>query len=78
MKVHCPNCGRFVGSIYAEVAGIDKEIKKVYGICSKCGKVDVSSEDWMYEDFFPEELSTLTSEEFIELLKESEEKVIQR
>ena len=53
---HCP-CGRFVGHITAEVSvsGIDKKIVKVTEVCKKHGVVDVTDQDWIYEDFFPPE-----------------------
>ena len=54
-KYHCPECGKFVGDIRATVSGIDEDITKVTGVCKKHGKVDVTDQDWIYEDFFPEE-----------------------
>lgn len=51
--MNCPECGRFCGDItadYNEFAGITK----VHGLCARHGRVDLTNEDWCYEDFFPE------------------------
>jgi len=50
---HC-HCGRFVGNIKAKLTA-DNEITKVTGVCKKHGVVDVTDQEWCYEDFFPEE-----------------------
>ena len=53
----CPECGKFVKDVEAlveEVLFIDeKKITKVTGVCAKHGKVDLTNEDWSYEEFFP-------------------------
>lgn len=53
-RFHC-HCGRFVGNIKATIVGIDDRIIKVTGVCKKHGVVDITDQDWTYEDFFPEE-----------------------
>ena len=50
----CETCGRFVKSVVAEINGLG-DITKVKGFCSKCGEVDLTKGDWIYEDFFPED-----------------------
>ena len=52
--MQCPKCGKFVGNITAWVNGLD-EITKVEGDCKVHGTVDVTDQDWCYEQFFPPE-----------------------
>lgn len=47
---HCPKCGRFVKEISIFANGLD-EIVKVEGVCKKHGIVDVTNQDWDYDDF---------------------------
>lgn len=50
---HCPQCGRFCGQIkgYGNAWGL----VRVTGICKVHGEVDLTQQDWSYEDFFEEE-----------------------
>lgn len=49
---HCPVCGRFVGGI--EAMARDTGLAYVYGKCKRHGYVDITSQDWSWEDFFNE------------------------
>lgn len=51
MTIQCMKCGRFCGNVEATVNGFD-EIVKVEGDCSKCGHVDLTKSNWVYEDFY--------------------------
>jgi len=57
MTFNCPTCGRFCGKVVAILNGLE-EIKKVTGECSKCGDVDLTNCDWVYEDFVCGEASS--------------------
>jgi uncharacterized radical SAM superfamily Fe-S cluster-containing enzyme len=46
--MYCPKCGRFV-KVRATVNGFD-EIVKIVAKCKKHGKVDVSDQDYTYEE----------------------------
>lgn len=46
----CPHCGRFCKDVHAFKNGLGV-ISKVEGYCSKCGTVDLTNQDWDYEDF---------------------------
>ena len=48
MTMYCPKCGRFV-KVRATVNGFD-EIVKIDARCKKHGKVDVSDQDYTYEE----------------------------
>jgi len=48
----CPKCGRFCGDITAHL-NRDGAIRFVIGVCKKHGAVDLTDQDWCYEDFFP-------------------------
>lgn len=50
---HCPKCGKFCGDItgYGNCQGL----QKVTGVCKIHGKVDLSKQDWGFDDFFSEE-----------------------
>jgi hypothetical protein len=47
---HCPKCGRFCGSISAQLSP-DFGISAVRGKCSVHGTVDLTGQAWSYEDF---------------------------
>ena len=50
---NCPKCGRFVCQIKGLVrAGV---LEGVTGVCSTHGKVDLSHQDWGYEDFLADQ-----------------------
>lgn len=52
---HCPKCGRFCG----QITGYGNEIQglvRVTGICHQHGEVDLTKQEWIYDEFFgPEE-----------------------
>jgi hypothetical protein len=54
MVVKCLECGRFCKDVVATINGLG-DIIKVRGVCSKCGKVDLTNADWWYGDFYEEE-----------------------
>ena len=48
---HCPGCGRFCGGISAmghEMMGL----VGVTGICKTHGEVDLTGQEWSWDDFF--------------------------
>ncbi len=47
----CPECGRFIKDVVANINELTDEIEEVEGICSKHGKVNPT--DWECEDFYP-------------------------
>jgi hypothetical protein len=51
----CPKCGRFVGKITASINDRAGILFSVSGICKHHGEVDLTAQDWSYEDFEPEE-----------------------
>jgi len=48
--VNCPKCGKFVGNIEATRNGLEY-ITKVEGICKTHGKVDLTDQEWDYDEF---------------------------
>jgi len=50
---HCPKCGRFCGKIVGTIR--NEGLDKVTGICRMHGEVDLSDQDWGYEDFDEED-----------------------
>ena len=46
---HCPKCGRFCGQIVGTIR--NEGLVKVTGECRAHGEVDLSDQDWGYEDF---------------------------
>lgn len=48
----CPECGKFLANVVADVNGMD-EVIKVTGKCRKHGEVQPT--DWCWEDFFQQE-----------------------
>lgn len=46
---HCPRCGRFCGDITFFYN--DYGIQRVTGVCAKHGEVDLTQQDWSYDDF---------------------------
>ena len=59
--LRCPTCGRFIANVEATVNGFE-HITKVEGICKTHGTVNVTNQEWGYDDFFPEKKITLTDE----------------
>lgn len=59
MTAHCPKCGQYVSQIKAKVVGwLEPEcIDSVSAVCWRHGMVDVSDQDWWWEDFYPEEVT---------------------
>ncbi len=53
---HCPKCGKFCSNIQGE-GNEYVGLARVTGICKVHGEVDLSSQDWGYEDFFKEDES---------------------
>ncbi len=53
---HCPRCGRFCRDIIGLVS--DLGLEKVEGKCKKHGKVDLTNQEWSYDDFDDSEQST--------------------
>ena len=51
---HCPKCGRFCGSITG-YGGDEIGLQKVTGICKKHGLVNLTNQEWSYDDFWGEE-----------------------
>lgn len=51
---HCPKCGKWVGNI---VGRINDEVGliKVAGVCTTHGEVDISHQDWIFDDFWGED-----------------------
>jgi hypothetical protein len=47
---HCPKCGRFCGDIVGTIKP-DCGLVRVEGQCRTHGTVDLSKQDWDYEDF---------------------------
>lgn len=50
--IQCQTCGRFCKNVIAQIDGLER-IVKVEGDCSKCGHVDLTNSNWMYEEFMP-------------------------
>lgn len=50
---HCPKCGRFCGDIGA-IANSEGLIS-VDGICKKHGTVDLTNQEWSWDEFFGSE-----------------------
>ncbi|GAI05989.1 unnamed protein product [marine sediment metagenome] len=48
--MNCPKCGKFVGNIEATRNGLEY-ITKVEGICKTHGKVDLTDQEWDYDEF---------------------------
>ena len=46
----CPQCGKFCKDVFA-LMDADGNVKRVEGVCIKHGKVDLTNEDWSYEQF---------------------------
>jgi hypothetical protein len=42
-------CGRFCGNITGEINELG--IRRVYGTCTKHGEVDLTHQEWTYEEF---------------------------
>jgi hypothetical protein len=47
---HCPKCGYWVGAIVGTMNGLG-ELLKVTGVCKVHGEVDITSQDWSWDDF---------------------------
>jgi len=47
---HCPKCGKFCGSIRAQLDPFGG-IRRVEGVCRTHGRVDLTEQDWTYEEF---------------------------
>ncbi len=56
MRGHCPKCGKFCKAIQGWFKGLagEESLYKVTGICKKHGKVDLTHEEWDYDDFMEE------------------------
>ncbi len=50
---HCPRCGRWCSAITGW-GGEEEGLRRVTGICKVHGEVDLSKQDWSYDDFFKE------------------------
>ena len=47
---HCPFCGRYCKGVHATFDGLEN-LKRVNGICSQHGVVDLTKQAWNYDDF---------------------------
>jgi len=49
----CPKCGRICGRIvgYFLSEYFGGGLEKVFGVCKKHGRVDLTDQDWSYEEF---------------------------
>jgi hypothetical protein len=56
MSARCPQDGRFIGGVSARVVGLGEPevIESVSAVCPVHGVVDVSEQEWAWEDFFPD------------------------
>lgn len=50
----CPKCGWFCADITATAN--EEGLQSVSGICRQHGKMDLSKQEWSWEDFFGEEI----------------------
>ena len=50
---HCPKCGRFCGAIVG-FGSEDRGLYEVRGECHRHGDVDLTGQEWSWEDFFGE------------------------
>lgn len=52
---HCPKCGRFCGNIRAALNDF-LGLFRVTGTCSIHGDVDLSDQDWSYDEFCDDDM----------------------
>ncbi|HUS46135.1 MAG TPA: hypothetical protein VM219_08930 [Phycisphaerae bacterium] len=50
---HCPKCGRFCGDVVGTTSE-SRGLERVEGTCRQHGRVDLSKQEWSYEDFVGE------------------------
>lgn len=50
---HCPLCGCFCGDI--RFTHNDSRILRVTGVCARHGEVDLTQQNWSYDDFDEED-----------------------
>jgi hypothetical protein len=51
---HCPKCGKFCGKITGH-GNCELGLIKVTGICKTHGEVDLTHQEWSFDDFFNED-----------------------
>ena len=51
---HCPKCGKFCADITATINELEG-VKSVTGKCKKHQAVDLTNQEWSWEDFVREE-----------------------